>query len=269
MALDLNDNSIFINEFYKKVDELKIDWHVKGLISPSKSIYALGSDSKLVGRIFEIITAPIIKAIAEEHNYIVVIPEQQNTYPDFTLMRDENDRKKIAIDVKTTYKLENRVMGYTLGSYTSFIRNNTKNIQFPYNQYKEHYIIGFAYKRNNNAKEGEICDINKIDYMDFPYTDVEFFVQTKKNISGDKPGSGNTENIGSFGTNNFNDFQKGNGPFSNLPNEVFNHYWANYPRYRNREQGNYQNLVEYFDWLDRIKHPYSKYRKEYDNWLDN
>lgn len=44
-------------------------------------------------------------------------------------------------------------------------------------------------------------DIKDLRKLPVPYKDVEVFVQEKYKISGDKPGSGNTENIGSFKTN--------------------------------------------------------------------
>ena len=64
---------------------------------------------------------------------------------------DESDNQKIAVDVKTTYRRFTAggtwKAGFTLGSYTSFMRRNTKNIVFPYERYAKHYIIGFIYTR--------------------------------------------------------------------------------------------------------------------------
>ena len=76
-------------------------------------------------------------------------PEKQNHYPDFTLMRGEADEEKIALDVKTTYRKRGPRFDYTLGSYTSYIRPETesKNIHYPYSEYREHWIIGFVYNR--------------------------------------------------------------------------------------------------------------------------
>ncbi|QHQ74604.1 type II restriction endonuclease [Bacillus pumilus] len=239
----------FIDEFYKKVDDMNIDWNVKGLIGNNNQVYAIGSDSKLLGRIFEIIAAPVIKKIAEEHGYIVRIPEKQNTYPDFTLMKSEDDTEKIAIDVKTTYKEGSKRLGYTLGSFTSYLRNNTKNIEFPYNQYKDHFVIGFLYDRNADAEEGQITSYENIGLLDFPYYNVEYFVQRKINITGQKKGSGNTDNIGSISLRNLQEFKDANGPFASLPEKLYLHYWRNYPKYTQANKY-YIDLSTYFEWLE-------------------
>lgn len=239
----------FIEEFYKKAEELEIDWNIKGLIGSEQKVYALGNDSKLLGRVFEIIAAPIIKEIAAEYGYIVRIPNKQNTYPDFTLMKSEEDTEKIAIDVKTTYKELNKRLGFTLGSFTSYLRNNTKNIEFPYNQYKSHFVIGFIYERNNEAEEGQITTIDEVSTLHSPYHEVEVFVQNKLNITGQKKGSGNTDNIGSILVRSLEEFQNANGPFTNLPERLFLHYWRNYPRYTQLNK-HYLDLNSYFEWLE-------------------
>lgn len=239
----------FIDEFYKKVDEMHIDWNIKGLIGNNNQVYAIGSDSKLLGRIFEIIAAPVIKEIAEEHGYIVRIPEKQNTYPDFTLMKDLNDTEKIAIDIKTTYKEGNKKLSYTLGSFTSYLRNNTKNIEFPYTEYKDHFVIGFLYERNADAEEGQITSYENISTLDHPYSNVEYFVQKKINITGQKKGSGNTDNIGSISVRNLQEFKDANGPFAVLPESLYLHYWKNYPKYTQANK-HYIDLTTYFEWLE-------------------
>jgi len=155
--------------------------------------------------------------------------DRQTVYPDFTMLKSENDFDKIAIDIKTTYRKFDKSgklkkFGYTLGSFASFIRNNTKNIMYPYNTYSQHYVIGFLYSRNEYSIEGKIVNSAELDSILPPYKDVEFFVQEKYKIAGDKPGSGNTENIGSFLTTNINDFKLGNGPFSILGKDIYEEY---------------------------------------------
>lgn len=248
MTKDVNTLN-FIEEFYKKVESHNINWTIKGLIGHDSKVYALGNDSKLIGRIFEIISAPLIEEIAKEHGLIVQTPEKQNTYPDFTLMRDTNDTEKIAIDIKTTYKEGNTQLVFTLGSFTSYLRNNTKNIEFPYDTYKEHYIIGFVYQRNTDANEGQIIDIKDIDNLNPPYINVEYFVQKKVNITGQTKGSGNTDNIGSIKGKTVDYFKAGNGPFSVLPPIVYEHYWQNFPKNTEKPK-HYTDLQSYFSWLE-------------------
>ena len=174
-----SSNFDFINLFYNKVQEMNINWDVKGLIANENTVYAIGNDSKLLGRIFEIISAPVIKAIAEEHGYQVKIPDKQNTYPDFTLFKNESDTNKIAIDIKTTYKEGNKKLSFTLGSFTSFIRDNKKNIAYPYSDYSEHFVIGFIYERNHTAEEGQIVDYQHLNELPVPYQNVDFFVRKR------------------------------------------------------------------------------------------
>jgi len=46
----------FIEVFNKKIEEKNIDWEVSALASPDGKLFSLGSDSKLIGRIFELIS---------------------------------------------------------------------------------------------------------------------------------------------------------------------------------------------------------------------
>ncbi|MDF2673584.1 MAG: restriction endonuclease EcoRV [Clostridiales bacterium] len=259
----------FVKLVYDELERENINWEVKGLIDSNKKIFTLGSDSKLIGRIFELLITVVLESIAEKTEYRLVASESQTVYPDFNLVNDRTG-DKIAIDIKTTYRrrgargnLSN--IGFTLGSFASFLRNNTKNIQYPYNEYSKHYVIGFIYDRVESAAEGRIINIDELDETIAPYANVEFFVQEKYRIAGDKPGSGNTENIGSFKTNQSDLIKLGFGPFSFLGNEVFEDYWKNYPKYRESEK-KYTCLEEYFDWLDRNRIDTSEIRASYNKW---
>jgi hypothetical protein len=259
----------FIELVYEELEKDNINWQVKGLIDSNKRIFTLGSDSKLIGRIFELLVTVVLENIADKTGYKLVGSVSQTVYPDFNLVNEETG-DKIAIDIKTTYRRRNQRgqlsnVGFTLGSFASFLRNNTKNIQYPYDEYSKHYVIGFIYDRVESATEGGIVNIDELDKIADPYSNVEFFVQEKYRIAGDKPGSGNTENIGSFKTNKSNLLKEGLGPFSFLGNEVFEHYWRNYPKYRENEK-KYACLEEYFDWLDKNGVNTDKIRDNYYKW---
>lgn len=151
------------------------------------------------------------------------------------------------------------------------MRNGTKNIMFPYAQYAKHYVVGFVYTRNEAADEGQMYNINQIKQLSVPYKDVEVFVQEKYKISGEKPGSGNTENIGSYKTNNMEYLIKGEGPFSILGLSVFEDYWAGYPKYRASTK-DYTSLEEYFNWciekgqnVDDLRRMYISWKKIHEN----
>lgn len=261
----MNMDFDFIHAFANKVSERGIDWTVKGLVNDSNQVFTLGSDSKLIGRIFELISAPIIMEIAEEHGYTVVASQSQTVYPDFTIRHPRDEGNMIAVDVKTTYRRGARSnIGYTLGSYASYLRNGTKNISYPYALYGQHIIIGFVYDRNPDARE-DVVQLGQMADIEPPYRNVEFFVQEKYKIAGDRPGSGNTENIGSFATNDVRELREGKGPFGVLGEDVFEHYWKHYPKYREANP-KFVNLDEYFAWLENIGHPFAGKKARYQEW---
>lgn len=225
-----------IDAFYKKVEELDVDWEAKGFIFKNKTVYSIDHDTKLLGRIFEIIAEPILEEIANEHGYILETPKQQNYYPDFILSPIGQDGEKLAVDVKTTYRSYNangevKPYSFTLGSYASFLRNNTKNIAYSYDKYMAHYVIGFVYDRNEESSSSIRVQLDELDRAPSPYLNLEFFIQEKFKIAGFTPGSGNTENIGTASSNTIDLFRDGTGPFADMGNDVFEFYWRNYPRY--------------------------------------
>jgi len=87
-------------------------------------------------------------AIALDYSLTVYEPLAQNHYPDFTLTKGTDDREKIAVDVKTTYRSihpDGRWKAkFTLGACTSFMRDEKKNIAFPYTTYQKHCIVWSA-----------------------------------------------------------------------------------------------------------------------------
>lgn len=266
----------FIQDLKTEIDILETDWNVLGIVDSNENAYSLGTDTKLIGRIFEMLLAPAIKSFAERHNFQFSVPEGQNIYPDFIIsyLDEYGSTKYIAIDVKTTYLQRNAAGQYrkskiTLGSYNSFLRNGTKNIVHNYSDYTHHFVVGFFYERNPESNEGEIVNIENVNKLSAPYQNTIFFIQEKHKLSGDKPGSGNTENIGSFSTNNFDYFSNGNGPFSVLGKELFENYWRNYPKYRTTNKA-YNNLPSYFDWLTSqsiySSEEIANFRATYNDW---
>ena len=90
--------------------------------------------------------------------------------------------------------------------------------------------------------------LNELDKIIFPFYDVKYFIQEKYKIAGDKPGSGNTENIGSFPTKQFSKLKNGEGPFSTLGVDTFDIYWKYYPKYRSINK-TYTSLDEFVKWF--------------------
>lgn len=242
------------DELEQQFNSLQSFWDIKGIIDSAKRIYTLGYDTKVISSIFELISTPLIEEIARRNNLEIIYSSSQTTYPDFTLRGEILQGSLIAIDVKSTYRRfysgsPNYRCGFTLGSYTSFLRNNTKNIVFPYNQYKEHWIVGFIYTRSKEFTTG-IRNIEEIDQIVPAIQDVEFLVQEKYKIASDQPGSGNTANIGSV--TDPQTLKTGTGPFSSLGNQVFEDYWRNYKTramaQRTGQPQSYSNLKQYLEW---------------------
>lgn len=214
----------------EELDKLSESYAVCGIVDQSGCVYPLGADTKVLSTIFELVSRPAVYAAARTLGYEVVEPTVQNHYPDFTFHRGLNEGGKIAIDVKTTYRLkDDDKFSYTLGGYTSFIRNERKNIVFPFSHYSEHWVIGFVYNRIAEKKAGaeHRYDMGQIGDIPLPFDNVELFVQEKWRISSDRAGSGNTTNIGSL-NGTIEDFREGRGPFTS--EDEFLEYWRSYGR---------------------------------------
>src|SRR4051794_4072054 len=117
----------FDSEFYKRWNGQRPDYNVVGVLTKSHKVYPLGTDTKVLSSMFELIARPLIYEIASTHGFRVKEARAQNVYPDFTLLRSAEDKNKIAVDVKTTYRKldEDWRVKFTLGGYASFIRELT------------------------------------------------------------------------------------------------------------------------------------------------
>ncbi len=235
--------------FLQKLNQQARAYNICGVVTNDGLVYPLGSDTKVLSTIFELVTRPIIVEIANENGLIFTEPSVQNHYPDFTIMSGESDMQKIAVDVKTTYvDHADDSFSFTLGSYTSFIRGfGSKNIVFPFNQYSQHWVVGYVYKRVVAKKSAECRAYNVACLGEIvpPYEQVQVFVQEKWRIASDKAGSGNTTNIGSI-RGVLSDFESGNTPF--LSEEEFLEYWRNYERTAGEREGRFKNIQEFRKW---------------------
>ncbi len=218
-------------------------YQVCGFIDKSGTIYPLGSDTKVLSTVFELITRPVIYQAAQKLSLRVIEAEKQNYYPDFTVDMDDADGHKIAIDVKTTYRdAPDAKFSYTLGGYTSFIRFDTKNIVFPFSRYSDHLVVGFVYDRIGKKKSAatHTYTVEKLADIPTPISSVDVFIQEKWRISSDQAGSGNTTNIGSI-LGKLEDFQKGTGVFTS--EDEFLTYWRGYGRTASDRSTAYRNIA--------------------------
>lgn len=244
----------FRRRFHEIASQLRISWHAVGFLAPDDAVLAFGTDTKVISTIFECYAGPVINTIAEEAGYSVE-GAPQTVYPDFTVTPTAREDRRIAIDIKTTYRTFNqngdlRKFRYTLGSYTSFLRSPgaRKNILYPYAEYSEHWVVGFLYTRAEGVP-AKVYRREDVGELPCPYKDVEYFVQEKYKIVGESPGSGNTANIGSFPTSNIDDLRQGRGPFATHGKEICDEYWRNYGRRASERE--YATLEEFLRWKKR------------------
>jgi hypothetical protein len=95
-----------------------------------------------------------------------------------------------------------------------------------YDRYMRHYVLGIIYDRVEGIPEGDVYDIASLGDIPSVARNFRFFLQEKYRIAADRPGSGNTRNIGS--TTYEDRLVNGNGVFARLGIEVFDDYWMNY-----------------------------------------
>jgi hypothetical protein len=145
----------FADKLEKYVSTDKGDWTVKGFIDVYKNIYTISSDTKIISKILEIHIFPQILQFADSIGYKILLAEKQNWYPDLTLVNKKNESVKFAIDIKTTFRRNDKTAGFTLGSHGGYFkeRDKSKNIQFPYNQYTGHYCLGVIYTMTDVSED--------------------------------------------------------------------------------------------------------------------
>ena len=243
----------FADKLEKYVSSDDGDWTVKGFIDVFKNIYTISADTKIISKILEIHLFPQLLQFAENNGYKIIFAEKQNWYPDVTFVHSQNEEVKFALDIKTTFRRNNKTAGFTLGSHGAYFkeRNKDKNIQFPYNQYIGHYCLGVIYSRtvvsedfpeteifqveelqeeydtpNKKVGEREVTTVKNLKSITSVIKDFDFFAAEKWKIASDKQGSGNTANIGSIV--DIEDLKNENGIFSQLGEEWFDEYWINH-----------------------------------------
>lgn len=203
-------------------------WVVKGFIDVYRHIYTISTDTKVVSKIIELYIFPLLYKFAQDNKLRLELTKEQNFYPDITFIDDIGNL--FAVDLKSSYrKTSTRINGMTLGAFTGYFRNrqSTKNVTYPYSSYEAHIVLGIIYSENDAAiDERKFYKLENLDEIISVVKDVTFFVQEKWKIATDRPGSGNTKNIGSISL--IEDLIKGNGIFAELGEEVFDDYWTNY-----------------------------------------
>jgi len=260
------DKKIEKEKFLKALKEFALDlgtfiavndeWTIRGFIDIFKNIYTISSDTKIVSKILELHIFPIFLSFAEKNGFEIELATYQNWYPDLTFISKKNPKIKFAVDLKTTYRNEEKpefCNGFTLGSHGEYFvdRTSTKNIQYPYDEYLGHFCLGIIYSRSDLEKSEEMKIYNLENLEDIPtvINNFTFFAEEKWKIASDKGGSGNTANIGSI--QRIEDILKGNGVFAKAGEKYFDDYWANYGKMQVKDKkGNYKKLSSFEEYLE-------------------
>ncbi|WP_373719105.1 type II restriction endonuclease [Bacteroides heparinolyticus] len=238
------------------------DWIVKGFIDIDKNVYTITNDTKVVSKIIEILLIPKLDKFARDHGMELELPSKQNFYPDLTFKDKEGHL--FAVDFKSSYYDGESVNGLTLGSYWGYFRerDTVKSMDHTYNSYSSHTVLGMLYKQSViDANEKDIYSVDELSAIHSVIERFIFFVQPKWKIANDIPGSGNTRNIG--GITNIQKLLNGQGPFSELGEEVFDDYWKGYfNKVDARTAGigtpRYNNLKTYKQYLAQQKGLFEK-----------
>ena len=254
----LNKLKEFATELTQYVSDNVGNWKVKGFIDIDKNVYTISSDTKIISKILEIQLFPKFKEFAKTNGYDIVLAEMQNWYPDLSFVNKSNPKIKFAVDIKTTYRLDDYdgfCNGFTLGSHGEYFRKRTssKNIQFPYADYSAHICLGILYTRalSTDIDETKILELSDLDKISSVIKDLVFFAEEKWKISSDKGGSGNTANIGSI--QYIDDILNGNGVFLHLGEKIFDEYWINQGVLKvpdPKKEGAYKNLTKLSEFLE-------------------
>ena len=231
------------------------DWIVKGFIDVDKNVYTITNDTKVLSKIIEILLIPKLESFAKRNNMTLELPSSQNYYPDLTFIDDKGNH--FAVDFKSSFYKRKRINGLTLGSYWGYFRNRDKamNTDHPYNVYKCHLVIGMLYQQSTVvANEKQVYGIDELDIIKSVIDNFIFFVQPKWKIAIDRPGSGNTRNIG--GVKEIKKLIDGKGPFTEFKDgeKVFDDYWMNYygktdAKNAGMSEPKYYNLETYKQYL--------------------
>lgn len=246
---------------------------MRGFIDVFRRVYTISGDTKVVSKLIELMLLPAFKDFADKHGYNLVLAREQNQYPDMSFVRD--DSVMFAVDLKSTYRKEkaDKVNTMTLGAFSGYFRDRTSDskVTFPYGHYSGHFVLGLVYDRAKlkanelmvhhveelgmnpsieiaQALENKVYTAQSLEEVPAVVRNLEFFAQPRYKIAIDRPGSGNTKNIGAVGS--LKQLIEGAGPFAKLGKETFDDYWMNYltnadAKLAELQKPPYSNLAEY------------------------
>lgn len=238
-----------VSNFEEAISTEDGNWVVKGFVDIHKNIYTISADTKVISKIIELYIFPKIIEFASANELSIELTKEQNFYPDITFK--DNEGNIFAVDLKSSYrKSTTHINGLTLGAFTGYFRerDSLKNVTHPYGVYKAHIVLGVIYDMVPEIDECKAFTLDQLNEIVSVIKNFQFFVREKWEIAIDRPGSGNTKNIGSV--HKIDDLLNGRGPFAELGEDVFNDYWMYYltadmARKAELPKPYYTNIAEY------------------------
>lgn len=122
-------------EFAAAVRRQDIHFAVRTLLDPDVQPQTAVLDSQLLASLLELYCQPLLVDIADR-NGLRVVDSPPDVYPHFTLLKDEADRAKVAVDIEVRW-----LTGMSMGAV---IREPLVSSRFPLDEYTEHWVIGFS-----------------------------------------------------------------------------------------------------------------------------
>jgi hypothetical protein len=214
-----------VTDFKKKLESAlhDITWNFVGILDTKKELHPIPKNIQ-VQALFEYLALERVRPLAQKLGCEIHEAENTRQYPDITVEGGPFGNRKIAIDVKTTRRLDaNTVSGFTLGSYAGYFRKPAKKLpgcRFPYGEFNEHWIIGFIYTWNEDADTLHMI------------TDLELIVQPKWKLASKSTGTGTTTAIRSV--TNMERLRRGEGDFES--ERSFLQFWRSYKTRRAMSQ---------------------------------
>jgi hypothetical protein len=195
-----------------------IKWDVKGILLGNGEVIPVPAESRAVTAILQSIAVSEIDSWAKKKgiNFEDLVFETRG-YPDAALTGGPLGDKLIALDIKSARHIANdKVSRMTLGTYDGYFLhpNEMKLYQGRrcYNDYDEHWVIGFIYDWRPDQETSRMVDI------------LEILVTQKWQIASTLSGSGDTANMGAV--DSLSRLRNDRGDFSS--EEEFEKYWRSY-----------------------------------------
>lgn len=82
------------NFILKALEEIQNGYSMCGVVDRRGHVYPLGSDTKVISTLFEIVARQAVISYAEYARMELVEPTKQNHSRDFTLMHSKEDQEK-------------------------------------------------------------------------------------------------------------------------------------------------------------------------------